>query len=119
MANFALIKNSVVLNIIVIDDSNCGSGVFPESEQAGRDFILSLGIEGEWIQTSPDGKFRSNYALIGSVYDSTLDAFINPKPFDSWILNSTNQWNAPTPQPEGNFYWDESSLSWFPIPISG
>jgi hypothetical protein len=31
--------------------------------------------------------FRKNYAGIGYTYDQARDAFIPPKPFNSWILN--------------------------------
>jgi hypothetical protein len=60
--------------------------------------------------------FRKNYAGIGYSYDATRDAFIPPKPFESWTLNTeTYVWNAPTPMPveEGkHFKWDEPTLSW-------
>ena len=114
MANFALIENNIVLNIIVVNDEDCGGGIFPESEQLGKYYIQSLGIEGVWIQTSPDSTFRSNYAYIGGEYDSELDAFIEPKPFDSWVLNSDNQWSAPIPYPsDGDVYvWNEEVLNW-------
>ncbi|MFY9347859.1 MAG: hypothetical protein WAO93_08940 [Orrella sp.] len=114
MANFALIENNVVLNIIVINDSDCSGGVFPESEPIGQAFIASLGIEGEWLQTSVEKQFRSNYAFIGATYDPELDAFIEPKPFDSWALDSDNQWSAPIPYPsDGDAYaWNEDILNW-------
>lgn len=64
----------------------------------------------------PNGTpFRKNYAGIGYTYDETLDAFIPPKPYNSWILNEeTCTWEAPIPQPlDGKLYeWDENSLSW-------
>jgi hypothetical protein len=59
--------------------------------------------------------FRKNYAGIGYVYDETRDAFIPPKPFNSWILNEdTCLWNAPVAMPvNDNIYkWNEQTLSW-------
>lgn len=59
--------------------------------------------------------FRKNYAGIGYSYDPDRDAFIPPKPFESWTLNEeTCLWDAPTPYPEdGNAYtWDEETTSW-------
>jgi hypothetical protein len=62
--------------------------------------------------------FRKNYAGIGFIYDESRDAFIPPKPFESWTLNeATCLWDAPVPYPnDGNDYqWDESAGDWFPI----
>jgi hypothetical protein len=59
--------------------------------------------------------YRKNYAGIGYTYDETLDAFIPPKPFDSWILNeSTGQWEAPISKPddENPYAWNEETQSW-------
>ena len=59
--------------------------------------------------------FRKNYAGIGYTYDEERDAFIPPKPYDSWILNEDAcLWNAPAPYPQdGKFYeWDEQSQNW-------
>lgn len=59
--------------------------------------------------------FRKNYAGIGYSYDAQRDAFIPPKPFNSWVLNeSTTQWEAPTPMPtDGKMYsWDEATTNW-------
>lgn len=59
--------------------------------------------------------FRKNYAGIGYTYDETRDAFIPPKPFNSWTLNETScLWEAPVSYPtDGNNYiWEESSTSW-------
>jgi hypothetical protein len=59
--------------------------------------------------------FRKNYAGIGYSYDATLDAFIPPQPFPSWILDdNTCLWEAPVPYPnDGHLYrWDEDTLSW-------
>ena len=63
--------------------------------------------------------FRKNYAGIGYIYDDERDAFIEPKQFDSWILNEdTCLWEAPIPYPgDGLAYsWDESLGDWVEIP---
>ena len=61
--------------------------------------------------------FRKNYAGIGYTYDSARDAFISPKPYNSWVLNEdTCCWEAPTPMPESNsdemYTWNEETQSW-------
>ena len=59
--------------------------------------------------------FRFNYAGIGFTYDKNRDAFIPPKPFESWILDEdTCLWQPPLPYPEdgGNYRWDEDLFSW-------
>jgi hypothetical protein len=64
--------------------------------------------------------FRGNYAGIGYKYDSDLDAFIPPKPFESWTLNTTTfLWDAPTPMPnDGKLYrWNEDTTSWDEVVI--
>jgi hypothetical protein len=67
-------------------------------------------------RTSYNGNIRKNYAGIGFTYDADLDAFIPPKPFDSWLLNEdTANWEAPVPMPEGNYRWDEDSVSWLEV----
>lgn len=75
MAHFALINNSVVDQVIVIANANCDELPFPESEPVGQAFIASLGIAGEWLQTSYNGNFRNTYAGIGYTYDATLGEY--------------------------------------------
>jgi hypothetical protein len=78
MAHFAKIENGVVREVIVIGNDECGGGDFPASETAGQTFIASLGLAGEWKQTSYSGSFRSKYAGIGDFYDPVLDIFTPP-----------------------------------------
>jgi hypothetical protein len=67
-------------------------------------------------RTSYNANIRKNYAGIGFTYDASLDAFIPPKPFESWLLNEeTANWEAPVPMPEGNYRWDEGTLSWLEV----
>jgi hypothetical protein len=59
--------------------------------------------------------FRKNYAGIGYTYDSQRDAFIQPKPYNSWTLNEDScLWQPPVARPvDDNMYdWDEATLSW-------
>lgn len=59
--------------------------------------------------------FRKNYAGIGYTYDETRDAFIPPKPFDSWVLNEDScLWEAPVAMPDDDqmYTWNEETTSW-------
>ena len=62
--------------------------------------------------------FRKNYAGIGYKYDEERDAFISPKPYDSWVLNEDScLWEPPVAYPiDGKQYtWDEATMSWVEI----
>jgi hypothetical protein len=68
-------------------------------------------------RTSYNGNIRKNYAGVGYIYDLALDAFIAPKPFESWLLNEkTAQWEAPIAYPtDGLIYsWNEELGDWEP-----
>ena len=114
MSHFAKIENGIVMQVIV----------------AEQDFIDYQ--DGQWVQTSynthggihyapnsndPDGgiALRKNYAANGYTYDEDRDAFIAPKPYDSWLLDdSTCFWEAPIPYPNDDnaYVWNESTLAW-------
>ncbi len=79
MAHFAQVTDNIVRNVIVINNSDCGGGDYPDSEPIGQAFIASIGIEGEWLQTSYNNNFRGTYAGQGMTYDPTLDEFISPQ----------------------------------------
>ena len=80
MAHFAQVTDNIVRNVIVINNSDCGGGDYPDSEPIGQAFIDSIGIEGNWMQTSYNNNFRGTYAGQGMTYDPTLDEFISPQP---------------------------------------
>ncbi len=80
MAHFAQVTDNIVRNVIVVDNSDCGGGDYPDSEPIGQAFIASIGIEGEWLQTSYNNNFRGQYAGQGMTYDMTLDEFVSPQP---------------------------------------
>ncbi len=81
MAHFAQIDEyQIVRNVIVIDNSDCAGGDYPDSEPIGQAFIAAIGIDGEWLQTSYNNNFRGTYAGQGMTYDPTLDEFVSPQP---------------------------------------
>ena len=80
MAHYAQVDQyNIVRNVIVIDDSDCGGGDYPDSEPIGQAFIALIGIDGDWLQTSYHGNFRGHYAGQGMTYDPVLDEFVSPQ----------------------------------------
>jgi hypothetical protein len=69
MAHFAQVDNGIVQQVIVIANADCGDKEFPASEPIGQAFIASLGLDGEWKQTSYNSNFRSVYAGIGYTWN--------------------------------------------------
>lgn len=70
---------------------------------------------GTWIETKMDGSIRKNYAGVGHTYDQGRDAFYEPQPYPSWILNEdTCLWESPVAYPDdGNMYiWNETDQQW-------
>lgn len=118
MAHFAQINDSnVVLQVIVVDNKDTSDASGVEKEHIGKAFCEKL-FGGNWVKTSYNGSIRKNYAGIGYTYDSARDAFIGPKPFNSWVLNETScKWEAPSAMPsDGKQYrWDEDTTSWLEI----
>jgi hypothetical protein len=124
MAHFAKVNNGIVEQVIVAE---------PEFFET---FVDSS--PGQWIQTSYNtrgGKhydpetgelsadqtkaLRKNYAGIGYTYDAAKDAFIPPKPYNSWLLDEdTCLWNAPVAYPDdgGRYVWNEETTSWDAAP---
>ena len=87
------------------------------TEQAGIDFLKQLHKDPTsiWKQTSYNRNIRKNYAGIGYKYDQTRDAFIAPRPYNSWILNETTCiWEAPValPDTENRYNWNEETQQW-------
>ena len=120
MANFAKLNDqNIVIDVNVVDNETINNLPFPESEPVGVQFLTEWsGGYTNWKQTSYNASFRKNFASIGSTYSSELDAFIPPKPFPSWLLNTnTCQWQAPIPYPnDGKMYvWDETTQFWVEI----
>lgn len=127
MAHFAKVVNGIVEQIIVaeseffdtlVDESeiqwiktsyNIKGGVYYDSK-------TNHPAEDQSVINEDEGRKRKNYAGIGYTYDSVKNAFIPPKPYNSWVLNKeTCLWEAPVPMPqdeENTYIWDEENLSW-------
>jgi hypothetical protein len=108
-------ENNQVLRVLVGDNND------PAGDEGYQWFINNLG--GTWVKTSYNAAtngFRKNFAGAGYTYDETRDAFIPPKPYDSWLLDEeTCQWQAPTPMPtDGLMYqWVEADVNWQAITL--
>ena len=72
MAHFAKVLNNIVQEVIVVSNDDA------PTEAVGQAFIASLGLEGQWLQTSYNNNFRGRYAGIGYTYDAELDEFLAP-----------------------------------------
>ena len=77
MAHFAKIQNNKVIEVIVVSNDSCGGGNFPESEPVGQEFIASIGLDGDWKQTSYSSSFRLKFAGIGDIWNEDLNEFIH------------------------------------------
>ena len=128
MAHWAeLDENNIVTRVLVGDNND------PAGDEGYQWLLDNLG--GTWVKTSynavggkrrnpetgevtEEAGFRKNYAGIGYTFDAGRDAFIPPKPFNSWVLNEdTCLWDAPTPYPaDGKMYrWDEDTTAWVEV----
>ena len=128
MASFAKIGlNNKVIEVLSLHNNELLDSNGVEQEVNGIDFLTKLTGWAIWKQTSYNTSggvhklggtpFRKNYAGIGYTYDESRDAFIPPKPFNSWILNETTcQWEAPVAKPDSEsgaaYLWNEETTSW-------
>ena len=112
MAHYAFLdENNIVTEVITgKDETELIEGLDPETWYGN--------FRGQpCVRTSYNHNIRKQYAGIGYTYDAVADVFVSPQPFPSWSLDSNNDWQAPTPKPEGDWMWDESELSWVEVPV--
>lgn len=86
MSNYAQIVDGIVVNVIVADTN----------------FIAESDLD--YVLLSRGG--------IGWTYDEQANQFVAPQPFESWTLDENNDWQPPTPKPDGNYYWNEATQTW-------
>jgi len=89
MSNYAQIVNSKVVNVIVAD----------------AEFVAQSDLD--YVLLSRGG--------IGWTYDEQANQFVAPQPFESWTLDENNDWQPPTPKPDGQYYWNEATQTWLPF----
>jgi len=121
MAHFAqLDENNVVTQVIVVSNNELLDASGVEREEMGIGFCQRL-FGGNWKQTSYNHNFRKRYAGIGYTYNAELDAFVPPKPYASWVLDTEEaNWKAPvdmpsdagTGEPPKMYSWNEETTSW-------
>lgn len=142
MAHFAeLDEKNVVKRVLVVNDDYILQNEV-EVEQLGIDHLKSVyGEDTIWKQTSYNNNIRVRFGNVGFTYDESLDAFIPPKPYDSWVLNTEtcnwevspkpydswvlntqkSDWEAPIPEPEPEegfcYVWNEEELKWDKVEI--
>jgi len=115
MAHYAwLDENNIVVQVTVgVDEDVTQQGIGGSSEAWETFYSQATGHNIK--RTSYNNNIRKNYAGIGFTYDAARDAFIAPKPHNSWVLDeATCRWQAPTPYPTDGkrYYWSEDDLSW-------
>jgi hypothetical protein len=118
MAHFAHIDDDgTVLQVIIVSNDDAPDPAPTHSEPLGQAFLASLGISGEYRQTSFNNNFRKQYAKIGGRYDADADVFVAPQPYPSWTLDANHDWQPPTPMPNegGPWMWDEDTLTWVEV----
>ena len=124
MAHYAYVDNNNVVTQVIVGrheaDIPLPEGVSSWEEYYGA-IRCSYNTYGG-VHSKGGTPFRKNYPGIGYKYDADRDAFIPPKPFESWVLNEDScLWEAPTPMPEdGQIYsWDEDTNSWVVVEEPG
>lgn len=118
MSHFAQIdENNIVTQVLVIEQDVIDTGLFGNPASFVQTSYNTIG----GVHTLGGTPLRKNYAGIGYTYDSVRDAFIPPKPFNSWLLNEdTCLWEPPTAMPNDDklYQWDENALNWIEMNVN-
>lgn len=124
MAHYAFIdpKTNLVVKVIAgvdetvtqIDTDGTKVGGSTEAWEA---FYQNQSWNSELIckRTSYNNKIRKQFAGINFTFDEIRDEFVAPQPYPSWTLDENNDWQPPTPKPDGNYYWNEDTQTWLPF----
>jgi hypothetical protein len=127
MSHFAKVNNGIVEQVIVAEpeffdtfvDNSPGQWIKTSyNTRGGKHYDPETGE----LSADQSKALRKNYAGIGFTYDAAKDAFIPPKPFNSWLLDEdTCLWNAPVAYPDdgGRYEWNEETTSWDATPEDG
>ena len=121
MKYFAQVKESRIVNVIVVADSVLLGADGVEDENLGSEFCKGFG-DGRWVQVSETGEFRKMAAGIGDIYREDVDAFQPPREYESWSFNDDSwAWEPPVPMPTdgGLWIWNEDAQIWERIELNG
>jgi len=111
MAHYAKVENGIVTKVIVAEADYFDTFV---DDSPGKWVQTSYNTYGG-VHSNGGTPLRKNFAGIGFTYDADKDAFIEVKPYASWILNETTcLWECPVAYPTDgkNYEWDEDAQSW-------
>jgi len=113
MAHYAFLDtNNVVTEVIVgIDETELIEGVDPETWYGN---FRGQVCKRTSYNAATNG-YRKQYAGIGYTYDEVRDQFVALQPYPSWTLDENNDWQPPTPKPDGDYYWSEEDLVWVAV----
>ena len=128
MAHFAELKTKVdptgfttdthqVVERVVVVGNDC---VPSDMHADGETWCINFFKGGIWKQTSYNNNFRKMYAGIGMVYDPVKDKFLTQQPHASWVLDASDDWQAPVTYPTDTtdkmiskiISWNEENLKW-------
>jgi len=124
MAHYAFIDtNNVVVKVITgvdetvtqFDKGTSVGGSTEAWEQFYEQQPWHSGLTCKRTSYNATNGYRKQFAAIGYKYDAIADQFVSPQPFESWTLDENNDWQPPTPKPEGKYYWNEEDLEWVAI----
>ena len=104
----------LVVKRVVVVGNDC---VTSDEHADGEAWCVNFFGGGTWKQTSYNNNFRKQYAGIGHIYNASKNKFLSPQPYDSWALDSSDDWQAPVTYPNGDqsayrISWDEDNLRW-------
>ena len=125
MPHFAkLDDNNIVekVNVYSQEDVDANGGDY----STGAEEWVEAREGGSWKQTSYNGNAKKQYAGVGYTYNASEDKFVCPKPFDSWTLDSSLDWQPPVTRfntfdckwsddSDNDIYsaeWNESAQTW-------
>lgn len=128
MAHFAKIIDGKVFQVIVAEPEfieeykkeDPMTGPWIQCSYNTRGGIHYVPDTNPWEPSVDQTKaLRKNYPAKDWTYDEVRDAFIPPKPFNSWVLNEeTCLWEAPvafpdkTNDPHSRYTWNEELGNW-------
>tara|TARA_R110002020_G_scaffold90421_1_gene220148 strand:+ start:864 stop:1292 length:429 start_codon:yes stop_codon:yes gene_type:complete len=120
MAHFAeLDGNNVVTRVVVVgNDIETAAGPLGDNDMHvdGETWCKNFFKGGTWKQTSYNNNFRKQYCGIGFTFDPAKDKFISARPYNSWVLDGNDDWQAPVTYPTDEtdkfVVWDEPGLKW-------